>query len=314
MSSRSVIMSRTIALLLAAALAGCDAGNYSNEDIDFQLAVPERQDIAVRMPAQALESSDAPEHYRSTRNTVKALDGLADAFIGLIDHVRAYPPSERQMGRRVWGPFPLTENPLWVVRVVVERANQAGQPLSFRYWIEFRARADQNAPFAPLILGEFAPSGGARRGTGRLQFTSTAARNAGYPLGGLAPIDTLDIEYKTDAFPTRIKITLVNFPAKEMAVFEHSEEQDGSGAMTFTFPLPGPGMVVVEIHSRWTGSGAGRADIQVLSASLPLLVGKKGTDCWTIGAVPTYVHRDWQDPAHPELGMESNCVFPPRAP
>src|SRR4029453_4605888 len=110
-------MSRVVIITLIPALAGCDAGNYSNEDIDFQLAVPERQDIAVRMPAQALEASDAPEHYRSTRNTGRSLDGMAGAFIGLIDHVRMYPPTERHEGRRVWGPFPVEENPLFVARL-----------------------------------------------------------------------------------------------------------------------------------------------------------------------------------------------------
>src|SRR5687767_15856528 len=110
MSSRSLTMSRTTCVVAAALLAGCDAGNYSNEDIDFQLAVPAREDIAVRMPVQALEINDSAEHYRSTRNTVKALDGIADAFLKLIDHVRSYPPTERQVGRRVWGPFPVMEN------------------------------------------------------------------------------------------------------------------------------------------------------------------------------------------------------------
>src|SRR5688572_14635611 len=178
MSSRSCTMSRTIPLLLAAAGAvlGCDAGNYSNEDIDFQLAVPERQDIAVRMPAQALETNDSAEHYRNTRNTVRSLDGMADAFVGLIDHVRAYAPTERQIGRRVWGPFPLTENPLFVVRVVVQRVSEQNQPLRFAYSIEFRARADQNGPFSPLIDGQFVPTGGVRRGVGALHFRAGAAR------------------------------------------------------------------------------------------------------------------------------------------
>ena len=302
-------MSRIIALVLLGA-AGCDAGNYSNEDIDFQLAVPERQDIAVRMPAQALEAADAPEHYRSTRNTVRSLDGMAEAFIGLIDHVRAFPPSERHEGRRVWGPFPVTENPLFVARLVVEKLSLPAEPLHFRYSVEFRLRNDVNGPFAPLLTGEFTPSA-TRRGAGHLTFTSTAARAAGYPLGGLAGVETLAIEYKTDAFPTSIKVSVVNFPAKEMAFFEHDEQENGSGSMKFTFPAGG---AVLQIHSRWLGSGAGRADLTVMSAGLDWLVGKRGTDCWSIDARPVYVHRDWPDPAHPEFGMESACAFPAPAP
>ena len=309
-------MSRTAAIVLLG-LAGCDAGNYSNEDIDFQLAVPERQDIAVRLPAQALESNDSAEHYRSTRATVRSLDGIADAFLSLIDHVRAYPPSERQIGRRVWGPFPLQENPLWLARLVIERVDTA-QPLRFTYSVEFRARNDQNAPWAALITGEFTPGPDARHGTGALHFTSTAARAAGYPLtkagdptGGLNPVDSLDLEYKTDAFPLRIKVTLVGFPGKETLVFEHTEEQDGAGSMTFKFPTQGNIVSLLEIRSRWLGSGAGRADVQVLSG-IPLVMGAKGTDCWGIDTRPTYVHRDW-DPGR-EFGDPNTCVFSTPAP
>jgi hypothetical protein len=306
MSSRSVVMKPCIAIVLLAA-AGCDAGNYSNEDLDFLLAVPERQDIAVRLPTQALETNDSAEYYTATRNTVKSLDATADAFLALIDHVRAHPPSERHADRRVWGPFPVMENPLFLIRLVVDRLSAPGQPLRFRYSVEFRARADQSGVFAPLITGEFTPSGEARKGTGVLHFTSMAARAASYPLGGLLPIDSLDIEYRTDAFPLRIKVTLVTFPARETWVYEHTEEQDGAGSMLFTFPTPGPVITSVRIRSRWLGSGAGRADIDVL-AGLPIALNAKGVDCWGIDTRPTYVHRDWDRSV--EFGVASDCVFP----
>ena len=143
-------MSRIATFVLIAALAGCDAGNYSNEDIDFQLALPARDDIAVRMPTQALETNDSAEFYRNTRKTVSDLDGSADAFLALLDHVRATAPSERLPDRRVWGPFPIQESPLWLVRLVVERMEQ---PLLFAYSIEFRAQADATGPWMPLFRG-----------------------------------------------------------------------------------------------------------------------------------------------------------------
>jgi hypothetical protein len=298
-------MSRVITFLLIAALAGCDAGNYSNEDIDFQLAVPEREDIAVRLPAQALESNDSSEYYRSTRTTVRDLDGTVDAFLALLDHVRATAPSERQPTRRVWGPFPIVESPLWLARLAVERIPEA--PVRFAYSIEFRAKADATAPWMPLFRGEFVPGPDARHGTGTLQFTSAAARAAGYPLGGLAGIDNLTIEYRTDAFPVRVRVSVVSSPAMESAVYDHTEEQDGSASMVFTFPTPGPSVTSLEVRSRWLGSGAGRADVKVL-AGLPLFVGVTGTECWGIDTRATFIRRPWE-PAR-NLGLESTCVFP----
>jgi hypothetical protein len=292
--------------ILIAVLAGCDAGNYSNEDIDFQLAVPERDDIAVRLPTQALETNDSAEFYRSTRTTVRDLDGTADAFLSLLDHVRANAPSERQPNSRVWGPFPIAESPLWLARLVITR--MPGTPVVFSYSIEFRAKADAADAWQPLITGSFSPGPDARHGDGQLEFQSAAARAAGYPLGGLAGVYSLRIDYKTDAFPLHIKIDLVSFPAMATASYEHNEQQDGSGSMHFTFPTPGPVVTSLEINARWLGSGAGRADVKVL-AGVPLAVGLTGTDCWGIDTRPTFIHRGWE-PNRPDVGAESSCVFP----
>jgi hypothetical protein len=299
-------MSRVTKLIVLAALAGCDAGNYSNEDIDFQLAVPEREDIAVRLPAQALETNDSAEYYRSTRATVRSLDGTADAFLSLLDHVRVAAPSQRMPNVRVWGPFPIAESPLWLARLVVER--MAGMTVSFAYRIEFRARADEAAPWQALISGSFIPGTDARHGAGSLEFKAAAARAAGYPLGGLAGIEHLVIEYKTSAFPLRVQISVVNYPALEMATYEHNEEQDGSGSMVFTFPTAGPIVTSLQIRSRWLGSGAGRADVTVLTGA-PVAVGLTGTDCWGIDTRPTFIHRAWEL-ARADVGLESSCVFP----
>jgi len=300
-------MSKVVTFILIAALAGCDTGNYSNEDIDFQLALPAREDIAVRMPTQALETNDSAEFYRSTRQTVRDLDGSADVFVALIDHVRATAPSEREPDRRVWGPFPIQESPLWLVRLVIERIEETGTPLHFSYSIEFRAKAASDSSWAALFSGVFTPGSNGRRGAGTIQFTSAAARAAGYPLGGLTAIDRLTIDYKTDTLPLRVRVDVTN-TAGEAASYEHTEEQDGSGAMLFTFPWPGPAVTSLEVRARWLGSGAGRADVKVLTG-LPAAVGLTGTDCWGIDARPTFVHRGWE-PLRADVGMESSCVFP----
>jgi hypothetical protein len=300
-------MSRVFTVILIAALAGCDAGNYSNEDIDFQLAVPAREDIAVRLPAQALETNDSSDAYRSTRSTVRQLDGTADAFLALLDHVRINAPSERLPNRRVWGPFPIEESPLWLARLAVERIEESGRPVHFAYSIEFRAQADPSAPWQALFRGEFTPGASARHGTGILQFTAAAARAAGYPLGGLSGIDSLIIDYKTDGFPLRVQISVTNFPALSMATYEHTEEQDGSGFMHFTFPTDNANVSLFDFKSRWLGSGAGRADVTVLAGN-PLFVGVTGTECWGIDTRPTFIRHPWEPLRN--TGVESDCVFP----
>jgi hypothetical protein len=303
-------MSRVTTFILIAALAGCDSGNYSNEDIDFQLALPARDDIAVRMPTQALETNDSAEFYRNTRATVRNLDGSADAFLSLLDHVRATAPSERLPDRRVWGPFPILESPLWVVRLAIERIEEAGKPLRFAYSLEFRAAADTTGPWNALFRGQFTPGSSARRGDGVLEFTSAAARAAGYPLGDLAKLERFLIAYKTDAFPLRVTVDVTNYQATDSATFQHTEEQDGAGFMHFTFPTGDVRASLLDFKSRWLGSGAGRADVTVLAGTL--FVGVTATECWGIDTRPVFIRRPWEPLRN--KGMESDCVFPAPAP
>jgi hypothetical protein len=295
-----------IALLLGAAV-GC-GGNYSNEDIDFQLALPDREDLVVKLPAQSLDTADSAEYYRHTHTATKGLNGIADAFLGLIDYVRLNPPTQRVQGHRVWGPFPADRHPEWSVHMVLDREGDPDRPARFDYSIEVRRTGDPGA-WIPIITGGFAPSGGVRRGVGELHFTATAARAAGYPLEGLSALERLDITYRTNGFPISLHIASVAFPGGESSSYDYLEEQDGSASMQFVFPTPGGGVWVssLEILSQWTGSGAGRADVKVLGG---LAVGMKGTDCWGIDTRPVYVHRDWDKAM--EKGLESACVF--RAP
>ena len=294
---------RLILLGLFAAAVGACGGNYSNEDIDFQLAVPQREDLAIQLPATA-EAPDAAEHYKNTRNVVKTLNGIADAFISLVDHVRAAPPSQRAPGHRVWGPFPVAAG-LWEVRMVVDRPDPA--QLQFVYSVDFHSRVDTAAPWGALFTGQFAPNPMGGRGDGAFHFSAAAARTAGYPLLDLAGVDTLDIEYSTLTVPRHIHIELTNFPAEQKAAYDYQETPDGAGAMLFQFPTPGGGALVMslEIRSRWLATGAGRADVTVLTG---LATGMKGVDCWGVDTRATYVHRDWDQAL--DRGDVSTCVFP----
>src|SRR5687767_13951352 len=111
-------MTRTHRLVvLAGLLAGC--GNYSNEDIEFQIALPERDDLEAKLPGQALVVADAAEYYTTTRSLVQVSNAITDSVLGLVDHVRRYPATTRREGLRIWGPFPHEKHRDWVVRVSI---------------------------------------------------------------------------------------------------------------------------------------------------------------------------------------------------
>src|SRR5688500_12348419 len=118
MSSKQCI----VTMSLAAALAGC-WGNYSNEDVDFLVALPYREELTAKLPGQALTLADSAEQYKLTRGVVTQFNALAYAFLGLIDAVRSFPPTDRMPNSRIWGPFPNDKHPDWQVRVRIERTD-----------------------------------------------------------------------------------------------------------------------------------------------------------------------------------------------
>jgi hypothetical protein len=294
----------TVTLLLAAALAGC-GGNYSNEDVDFQLALPAQEDIAVRLPATA-EVPDPAEYYKITRDVVKAFNGIGNAFLSLIDTVRAFPPSERQAGHRVWGPFPNQEHPGWQARVVIDRADDAAASVTFTYSVDVRPTGSA-AAWLPLITGTVHSNGGVRRGQGQMVLTTTAPRAAGYPLDMLDGWESLTIDYQSVTFPVTSTMTLISHPESRRTVYSYAEEADGAGAMVFDFPTPqfAPFATVARIHSRWLASGAGRGDFQVLEG---VSARARGTDCWSADTRASFVSRDLE-PAR-NLGDAATCALP----
>ncbi len=289
-------------LLALSLLVGACGGNYSNEDIDFQLALPERQELTVKLP-NAVQLEDSAEYYKWTRGTVVTFNYMTAAFLGLIDAVRAYPATERHPGVRVWGPFANDKHPAWVVRVTIIQGEQ-----KFLYLVEYNRAKNPLREWGKLITGEYSPRGGVRRGAGSFDLFLLPAREVGYPIDGLDDIDELHIQHQTLAYPVTLSMQ-IGYPApRTMASYDYSENMDGSGAMRFKFPTDSPGLSELELRSQWKGSGIGRADATVTRGN-PLVVGWKGVDCWGLDTRATYKHRDWE-PAK-DTGDPSSCAFGP---
>src|SRR5262245_18649358 len=175
---RSTTMKRsTTAIVVAAAAAawgGC--GNYSNEDVEYQLALPEQNELEAKLP-QALTVEDSAEYYRTTRDTVFFFNGILDSLLGLVEHVRRHPATKREVGKRIWGPFQ-GDKPGWTMMITMERVPKTGVAERFDYSFEVRPSGDPTAAWIPLLWGSYLPSGGVRRGTGVLDLNVVDAINA----------------------------------------------------------------------------------------------------------------------------------------
>jgi hypothetical protein len=308
-TSKQIVM---VALLGVVAPLGAGCGNYSNTDVEFQLALPARDDLAVNAPS-ALTIADSAEYYRISQNGIRDTNNLIDAITGIINYVRSFPPSERNLNERVWGPFPAERDPAFELRVRIQRASVSDAPgFLFTYQIEFHRHGDATAGWFPLVTGRFAPNpGGARRGSGELHVTLKDARTQGYPVPEWGQVELLDIIHQRLDYPHTVKMTITNVPIAEVptAEFQHSENADGSGEVSFVFrPRDNVWVQAIAIRARWLASAAGRGDARV-TEGIAALSGNVGIDCWGPDSRATYVRRDWATPKI-ETGDPATCVFP----
>jgi hypothetical protein len=296
---------KSVCLAVLATLFGC--GNYSNEDIDFQLALPEQSEIEAKLP-QALSNADSAEYFIKTHEAVAQFNGFLSHSIDLIEKVRGYTPTTRQGKRRIWGPFPHETHPAWLLRVVMDKSDIPDQPnlLGINYAVQLSRQGTFG--WYDFLTGSYISSGSAREGRGEIHWWLGRGRNISFPVDaeGMAGLDEIHIQYDTQADPISVKLQLVNALGQSTRgiSYDYLEYSDGSGTMTFDLELAAMPNLTTKIISRWHGSGAGRADVVVNLGNLTWI---SETDCWGIDSLATYVYRRENTP-QVSLGDASTCI------
>jgi hypothetical protein len=299
------------AFLLLAATAFSACGNYSNEDLDFELALPQDGDLDAKLP-QALTLDNSAEYYKLTRQVVTAFNGGATALTSLVDHVRSYPPTSRNGGERTWGPFADDKHSGWQMRVVMVRSADPSAPAPafvISYEIDLRNTVQSGSSFFTFMNGQYASSGSARHGQGQMHLAVQTARDAGYPVDDFGDLAQLDLTYNTLSYPITVDMVIANVPTANSpgATYDYTENADGSGQLDFDWMVAavpgGAGPTNVTFASRWLGSGAGRADAYVPGLAGNTLV---GTDCWGPDTLADY---EWRWNGQGNSGSADLCVF-----
>jgi hypothetical protein len=292
------------AVLVAA--VGC--GNYSNEDLEFMNALPEKQDLTAEIPVRsAVVLADTAELYRMSRNVVLVFNGMVDAFLSVVDAIRSYPPTTRHPGERIWGPFAPKDKPGWLAQLVMTRRDVT----TFDYRLEYVPAAAPTSTPLPLMTGSFAASGGVRRGMGHIEVNTEAVRAAGLD-PDLGYLDRMAVDYDTSAFPVTVSLTFTNFPNLSKSddptqgTYVYSVQANGQGALSFdvsAMSIPGPeGLDTFNVTSRWLSDGEGRGDLQVVSGDG---VGLGETQCWNRLFQAVYTNKPWA-PLE-DIGTAADC-------
>lgn len=320
MTSRRVLSGICGASLLCIGLA---CGNYSNDDVDFQLALPEQSDMEAKLQV-SVNRADSAEYYKDTRAAVLTFNAMVFNLTAFVETVRGYTPTSRNGNQRAWGPFPDDKRPGWEMRVVMRRSTESPTLLHMNYWVQVRQIGLDDSAWVSLLAGQYTSQGSARTGYGDIHFNVQSTREVGYPVDtdpGLLELAQLDVCYDragdgihcpgSTAAATHVDMQIANVPTAktQSASYVYEQAQDNSGHMQFDWQGSEAGFQVkATMSSRWLATGEGRADLVAdLTPNLPRQT-TLGTDCWGPDTVATYSARLDQGLL---TGTDTSvCVFP----
>ncbi|NBD13175.1 hypothetical protein GTY96_29855 [Corallococcus sp. c25j21] len=309
---------RNLALALTSLLAVACGGDFSNDDLEFQNALPQREDLAAKLPASARASQGlGTRTQRLGLQVLGGTSGLAlqaytagsqfnasvDGLLALLELFRNAPPTTRETDRRIWGPFPADDHPGHELRFVMERTGA-----EFNYLLQFRPQGAGEGDWWTYLPGSFKADGGIRKGEGTLALDFKAARAKGFDTKGAEGVDRLDIAYQTKTPPTNV---LLLFTAKGAALpdtrYASRQTPEGLGEMAFRLPgedlVPGGLLETLDIVARWTPDGRGVLVLTILEGDAK---GAKYTECWDARTRITFMQRNW-DFLNPTEGNRSTC-------
>jgi hypothetical protein len=274
--------------LVLAACGLCACGNLSNEDVAFFEALPQKDQLHVQVPAndtaQAACAIGPADIWTSAKATGDNINSGVDGILGLVDSIRAVPPTTRDTDQRTWGPYPDAQHPGVVNQVTMVRELDA-QGVPWRWIYAISARRPP-ADLLPILEGEFFGAQ-ARSGVGRmtLHFESSAALGINKASDPTSPARVF---YDLSGDPRTVSLDLSAGLGLGLLRFDYGYAgyADGHGRFDYAIPDPKNGCTL-EVTTFFTPQGAGHLAYR---ARCGTLVFGDVKQCWDVSACLTYVN------------------------
>ncbi len=304
---------RTTTLLPLFVLCAC-GGSWSNKDLEFVSTLPSRDALSSNLPQpkagspltgvstrhDGLNVGDPSQAYARTRKASADFNSILDFLLGVVEKVRALPPSARTADSRTWGPYSDPNNPGFRFRLTITQLDLT----HYRWAIE---SLPQTGDAFPIVTGAFEATASLLEGKGAMTVHVKEFRDRLKVSPDLARLDQIAIGYVTDSDPrlSRLEFTVAPGAVSGLSSIGYTarEKSDGSGAMRFLFTTLDPNVTELEIGSVWLHSGAGVAVMTVKKGSY---AGATAVECWDEGFVVTYAAESW--PGGAVSGKQSDCV------
>lgn len=305
------------AIVIGTAGAGCVVENKDDAD-RFREAVPQAEDVSLRVPGASAHgtrtqglriatngptSADATaRYYRFTRDLTSAVDIGAAFILGAIWAVVSTPPTSVSANTAVWGPGQGNALDPVVYRFTVREVANG----EYDYVLEGGRKG--TTTFVPVLHGHGFGKSRPEHKTGWFETDNDAMRaldpDRAHDRG------TTKVTYDLSKLPAAIAVELRPGANEGWADVVVEHEAGGAGSIAIkalgdTDDSKATKLEDVQLLSRWTTTGAGRADLALSGGDLPFAV--KATECWSSTFARVY-YKDTADFEAP-AGDASSCAL-----
>jgi hypothetical protein len=277
---------RSSLLILALLIAAC--GNLSNDDIAFMEAIPQKEQLQVKVPANGTSqpacSLGSADIYTAAKTTGDSINSGISSLLALVDAIRGVPATTRDTDSRTWGPFPDGSHAGFNIEVDMQREVDAqGIPWRWDYQI---TEIKQDGTAALVVIDGNFYGAQASTGTGHI----TLHFENSHTLGIAAATDPqfpMSIYYDLGDDPHTISLDLtegVGFGVPSFD-YQYSGYLDGHGS--FAYAVAGGNGCTEEVHTQFTAKGAGNDTFNVKCGPFTSATVQQ---CWDVSACLTYIN------------------------
>ncbi|RKH40702.1 hypothetical protein D7Y23_34285 [Corallococcus sp. AB050B] len=294
-------------LLLAAGCNDADSGDAkfrdglpSKEQVQVKAPQAKGQGLTAAGPSAMFGQGQKSGYYQVTVDATVSVNTGTAWVLGLIERITKYPPTTLEENKAVWGPATEALSPItW--RLTVTKSGEA----SFSWVLEGKGKTEEDSAFRAVLSGtqQVAVNADGERqrgfGSGELFIDWDAAHTLPdaddhvgtveirYARPSATADATVDADFhqvRDDKDPTKrvdgkyhYKTTPSAGGEFEFATLQDINDNDPEAAK----------LENVSIKSRWTATGAGRADVKATGGDLAAEL--KVNECWDTNFLSTYL-------------------------
>lgn len=245
-------------------------------------AIPTSEQVSIKLPDNKRAIGELAEFYVATRNITRTFNGASAWVLVLIHTIVQFPVTTVDGDTYTWGPFSDALDPAEYQLVVVDNGDE-----TYTWALSGRSKTEANAVFEDVISGVADSSPGENLGNGGFVIDFEASRRVN-------PIDAdpdargkVEVLYDLADKALALHIESTDDAGQPVeASYAYNEGDNGDGEMVFGIEGDlggGPEIEQALIHSRWLGSGDGRADVAMKGGNTENPAGVLASECWDNG-------------------------------